>query len=463
MAKVLISYFSTYGDHSYLSIRDELIKNGNDVYLINWNNYIKTTKEWGNTKIKKEYHHLILEIIKFSPDLVLNFCFCLPVNILEKLSCPIVIIDADNPQSFWNKEYFKIFSKKNNCYFWGLESSSLNKLEKFLGTRIDKSKYMYAPMATSMQREIINYKRNICFLGSAWLRFAEIPSDEKYHFIEFCYKNYLSDFMFDYEKLLEQYNTVHNIKNKKNKFSKSKNFIQFLYWHFAGQERLQSLSVLSDLGLEVYGNTWKRLAAPYNMEVAICGHDGLISEYEQIKELYNSSKISVNFSNPQAPTGVSWRVFDIMASNSCLLVEDKPDWREYFEQYLKKETIDAVIYKDRYDMRNKAINLLNDEELRLRCVADLNNAIEKNGRWIHRFQILEKLLNIKIISNNNSKGQEIINIIRTNKIKKQNGYKLNKHFKRLVAHLKSALSIPIELCSVIYYLLFLLKKEEKDD
>ena len=46
---------------------------------------------------------------------------------------------------------------------------------------------------------------------------------------------------------------------------------------------------------------------------------------------------------------------DIMASNSCLLMEDKPDWRDLFEKYLSKETLEAVIYKDRFDMREKAI------------------------------------------------------------------------------------------------------------
>ena len=98
---------------------------------------------------------------------------------------------------------------------------------------------------------------------------------------------------------------------------------------------------------------------------------------------------------------------DIMASNSCLLMEDKPDWRDLFEKYLSKETLEAVIYKDRFDMREKAIKLLNDEELRLRCVADLNNAIEQNGRWENRFKELEKFTNIKLLNMDN-KNNEVI-------------------------------------------------------
>ncbi len=46
---------------------------------------------------------------------------------------------------------------------------------------------------------------------------------------------------------------------------------------------------------------------------------------------------------PLAKTSFSWRVMDIMASGACLLMEDKPDWRDLFEKYfiiIKKEDPD---------------------------------------------------------------------------------------------------------------------------
>lgn len=395
MAKILISYFSEYGNHTYLGMKDEFLKNGNDVFLINWNNIIERTKEWGNSIIRENFKYIKEDILAFSPDLVLNFCFILPVDVLYALNCPVLVIDADNPNSFWNTSDFKSFSMSDNCFFWGLESASKKRIELFVGHKIKDSHFIYAPMATCMNRRQLNYDRNILFLGSVWLRWAEIPSNEKYNFIEYLYEMYKTDFTCDRKKITQKY-----IKNNKSSiaYTPSEDEVEFLFWHFAGQERLRYLDVLSDLGLEIYGNTWKRIACSYNMDISKVAHDGLVSNIKDVSALYNSSKITVNFSNPQASTGVSWRVFDIMASASCLLVEDKPDWRETFEKYLSKEVLDTVIYKDRFDMREKAIRLLNDEDLRLKCVTELNNAIEQNGRWGHRFKKLEEFLGITLLN-----------------------------------------------------------------
>lgn len=411
MAKVLVSYFSEYGDSTYIGIRDELLKNGNDVFLVNWKHLIKDSSEWQETHIKNEHIGIIEDIIKFAPDLVFNFCFCCPTEIIDKLSCPICVIDADNPNCFWNKKHFIKFMDAPNCYFWALESSTKKKIENFTGKKIPKNRLMFAPMATSLHKKVLPYKRNILFLGSVWLRFAEFPSKEKYDFIKFCYENYNKNFSGDKSKLVQQYK-----KLKHSEYNATPEEMEFLFWHFAGLNRLKYLDVLSDLGLGVYGNVWTRTTAVFNMDVSLCGHDGLVSDVKEVENLYNSSKISVNFSNPQANTGVSWRVFDIMASNSCLMVEEKPDWMEYFAPHLKQETLDAIVYKDRFDLREKAKKLLNDEKLRQRCVKDLNNAIEKNGRWIHRLRDLEKFFDIKL-TNNNKKNPKNITVLEIKTIK----------------------------------------------
>ena len=49
-----------------------------------------------------------------------------------------------------------------------------------------------------------------------------------------------------------------------------------------------------------------------------------------------------------------------------------------------------------------SIKLLKDDKLRLKCVAELNNAIEKNGRWSVRFASLEKFLGIKLLKIKNA-------------------------------------------------------------
>lgn len=404
MAKVLISYFSEYGNHTYFALRDSLIENGNDVYLINWNNIIVKTKYWEDSIIPEEFKYLIDEIKNFPPDIVLNFCFILPIEILKKIKCPICIIDADNPSAFWNKNYFKIFAGKQNCFFLGGQSSSKKILEKFLNFKIDENHYIFAPVATGLKKQELPYKRNILFLGSIWLWYAEIPSKEKYEYIEYLHDIYLKDFTSDRNEIIKNYNKQRNATSYT---PVSTDEVDFFFWSFAGQERMKYLDVLSDLGLEIYGNIWKQSACCHNINISKIAHDGLVSTAEEVSELYNSSKITVNFSNPQADTGFSWRVCDIMASNSCLLVEDKPDFRERFGKYLSEETLNTVIYKDRFDMRQKAMLLLNDEALRKRCVADLNNAIEQNGRWVHFLKKAEEVTGINLISSDLKSGKYI--------------------------------------------------------
>ena len=177
--------------------------------------------------------------------------------------------------------------------------------------------------------------------------------------------------------------------------------------YYVGQDRLKFMSSIADLGFVYYGTRWWDRIAYYDFELADCFDETPKVTLEDNEWVYNTSKISINISHPQAKSSFSWRVMDIMASGACLLMEDKPDWRELFAPYLSDETLENVIYKDRFDMREKAKKLLADEELRLRCVVDLNNAIEQNGRWENRFAMLEKFLGINLL-NNKSDSPEYI-------------------------------------------------------
>ena len=91
-----------------------------------------------------------------------------------------------------------------------------------------------------------------------------------------------------------------------------------------------------------------------------------------------------------------------MASGSCLVTESKKDWMDLFGEYLSDETKRYVIYSDRYELRNNVIKLLEDEDLRSKCVGEMNRAIEENGRWSSRFASLEKLTGVKLIGCSNA-------------------------------------------------------------
>ena len=327
----------------------------------------------------------------FKPDLVLCFnAFC-PDKILNQLTCPICIFEADMPYLYNNLNGYnnlKKLLKQKNVYYIGSDSSSKIILQKYLGYQLESNKFLLLYTATGLTKKTIaEYKRNIFFCGSNWYGdFAFILENPQI-----------------YECCKTIYNKYKNIFIENSCSIKYDSFIYQYMTHIAGQKRLRYLQQLADLGLEIYGKDWKCMALSYDIELTELCHDKIIS-YNTISEYYNSSKISVNFSHPQAINSFSFRVMDIMASNSCILTEDKKDFHLLFDKYISSEVQDLILYKNRFDMREKAIKLLENENLRQKCVSECNYAIEQNGRWIHRLKELETFLGKKLVNANEKKG-----------------------------------------------------------
>jgi hypothetical protein len=414
MSRVLIIYFSEIAESMYESISTELLENGNDVFRININNprYFKIDYWGGSCSISN--NDKLDEILKFDPELVLSFNFSIPTMILNAISktCKVCIIDADNPQEFFNKKYLLLNTEK--FYYLGMQKCSLDLYKRYVSKNIYEGKnYLYFPVATSLKKEQEPIANNISFIGSNFL-YLRSPDEMPDGFYEEVglklYEQIKKDYFFSFPKAL-------NIIN--NKFNKEKslrlfNCIRNLY---IGQERLKYLSVLAPLGLNIYGLSyhWRR-SAYYDFEIAASFNETPISTIQENQKVYNTSKISVNISHPQAINSFSWRVMDIMASNSCLLMEKKQDWDDLFGQYISEEVKNAIIYKDKIDMYLKAKRLLEDEDFRKRCVFELNNSIEENGRWKHRFAVLEKFISVKLLGDKHTHYKYI-------KIEK---YKINK-------------------------------------
>lgn len=396
MANILISYFSDYGEAMYDAITDILLKNGNNVFRFNINNPAVTITKWGgesrvnNNDIKKK-------LTEFNPDIVFNFNNCLPKNCYELLNeqCKICSIDADAPDvAFWNKEAIEKY--KNRVFFLGLQSYSKTMYERYLGIKLTDKNYLYFPPATIVKNEKLKQDKNISFIGSNFYP-LEVPQNEDFYSKETLalYDALKKDYFLPFETAKKIYPNC------------SKNLFDSVKWYYCGQERLKYMEQLTDLGLTLYGvREWNRIAY-YDFELAKCFDPTPKVTIEENQWVYNTSKISINISHPLAKSSFSWRVMDIMASNSCLLMEDKPDWRDLFEKYLSKDVLNTIIYKDRFDMREKVKKLLADKALRQKCVKELNNAIEKNGRWEIRFAKLEKSLNIKLLNLKKTKGQYI--------------------------------------------------------
>lgn len=412
MANILISYYSDYGEAMYDAITNILQGNGNNIFRFNINNPSVDITTWGGKSTIVDLE-ILNKIKTFNPEIVLNFNNCLPVNAYQVLNkeCKICLIDADAPEiAFWNKDMIKPHLKQ--ILFLGLQSYSKTMYERYLKMNLTDKNYLYFPPGTVIRNEKLKQDKNISFIGSNFYPLS-VPHDEDF---------YSGGALKVYDALVKDYFLT--FENAKKIFPAcSKNLFVNIRAYYCGQERLKYMQQLTDLGFTFYGVRWWNHIAYIDFDLAKCFDQTPKISVEDNQWVYNTSKVSVNISHPLAKSSFSWRVMDIMASNACLVMEDKPDWRNLFGKYLSKETINSIIYKDRFDMRDKVKRLLSDETLRQKCVKELNNAIEQNGRWEIRFKSLEKFLGIKLL-NLNQKGK-LIRIERKENFKKKKNFLAN--------------------------------------
>lgn len=390
MSKFLMTYFSDYGETMYDAIADFLLKNGNSVIRFNINCPAVSMDKWGGFS-KLADKSVFNEILNFGPDVILNFNNSCPYNLVEALDrCEICILDADNPETFFNQEY--LIKNKNRFKFLGFQSYSKKMYEKFLSEELDESKYLYFPPATVVKAEEFPKQMNISFIGSNFYP-LRVPIEENFYSKDalWLYDQFVNDYYFSRKEAAK---TLTNYTPEE----LEKLFVD-VRAYYVGQERLKYMQAVQDLGFKFYGVRWWNKIAYYDFELAKSFDPTPKTTLTENQWVYNSSKISINISHPQAKSSFSWRVMDIMASSACLLMEKKTDWLDLFGKYLDDITLDSIIYTDRYDLRSKAKRLLNNEELRKHCVDQLHIAIESNGRWKHRFLELERFLGLKILSN----------------------------------------------------------------
>ena len=378
---ILFCYYTPGGTSYYYDFAEDLLKSGNRV--MHWNFHYEKFEG-------KNMQYILEKLNGFKPDLIFSYNNICPEDVLKKFSIPTLILDADNPEFFHNKN---IINKYEFLYYLGYQSCSKDLYKRVLGAKITDDNYLYFPTATNFQSN------------------RKTPSDIN---ISFIGSNFYRDFL---ENRVSNDSNRDTILRLSTQVSKNyyhidndveEELLNFSKYYFAGQDRLKSLSALSDLGLEIFSNSDWRDLFKYDLELANCFNQQSVVTKEENQNIYNRSKIAVNLSHPQATDSFSWRVPDIMASNACLVMEYKKDWQELFGVHISDKVKDTIIYKDRYDMRNKSIKLLEDEELRLLCVKECQNAVEKNGRWRSRISDLEKFLNIKLLNLNdeNSSGDE---------------------------------------------------------
>ncbi|MFZ3073206.1 MAG: glycosyltransferase [Thermodesulfobacteriota bacterium] len=412
MAKVLICYFFGGSRRNipslYDGLKDKFLENGNDVVLVNIDRYIKRqgfsfSLDKGRLGFFKE------KIDGFSPDLVLSFNNAFPAEMWDEVDGKLCILDADNPEYFWNKEALK--NKRERFFYLGFQRYSEQMYRSFFEGNFDLAGYAYFPPATNVKAEKLPKTNNISFIGTNFNAGSRLKSVPDKKLVSEIYLALKSDYFYNPHRLFQELSPGMD----ENRFHEIFETVKAVYIR---EDRLKYLDAIADLGLVIYGDSsWNNISS-YDLALSGRFDETPVFSLEENSRIYNSSKISINISHPQAVTSFSWRVMDIMASSSCLVMEKKPDWDELFGERLSDEVIEAIIYKDRFDMREKCKRLLSDDSLRERCVRECREAIEKKGRWEERFEILEGLLGLKLIGCENENPSYAFYALEDNELSK---------------------------------------------
>ena len=390
-------YLSIGGEVFYDGMQEALSNAGNDVFRFNALGHLSFI-DWGKEFALNEKGNRILSKIKdFSPDLILSFNAFLPEKLLYDTNCPIFLLDADNPKYFWYHDRVK--QNKDKFYYLGFQKKSLDTYKEYFN--IDEQQYLYFPAATSLKSKKTRQDKNISFIGNPFITQEYIDPSRNVKYLTIMKKIWTlnpSDLFINLDKTKKNLLKDADIEEDDLEFVLDK-LDGFHGRSAAGMHRVQFLSQISDLGLTIYGTKSWMESLFYYPDVVICYiPEAVAVTAEENENVYNSSKVSINLSHPQAISSFSWRVVDIMATNSCLVMEKKPDWEDLFGKYISKEVKEAILYNDRYDCREKIKNLLSNEKLRLKCVEECQHAIEKNGRWEYRFRDLESFIGIDLTS-----------------------------------------------------------------
>ncbi|MGL4722663.1 MAG: glycosyltransferase family protein [Desulfovibrionaceae bacterium] len=389
----------------YESLAKALSENGNNVLL--WNEWLYSAASKDSTiqlKTPLQKERAIKKINKFAPDAVISFNNIIPSDIENTIHAPIGLYDADALYLFYNKE--RLLNK--SYIYLASTRNSFNEYKKHCNAA--QNTIHYVPAATALEAHTITQDKNITFIGTNFHgnHMQNIMHPSFYS----VYSSNQALFKKARDILTENFLIDQTELNKElqKEFGAKKQTVDsicaFLLALIPKSQRLEYLRSIKDLGLSLYGGdvgSWLETFY-YDLELGLCYRPGQHYTLKDNENLYNSSKICLNISHPQAVTGFSWRVQDIMASNACLLMDPKEDFTIMFGEYYDKEILEAISFRSSQELREKCIHLLTNEDLHRSAVEQSHKAITTAGRWEHRFPTLEEAFGIPLFNKNKGMG-----------------------------------------------------------
>lgn len=389
--KILILYYQEIADENpynlfclYDSMFSELIANGNNLLLIN----MKLFKKDSFSSEVSQYSLLKKNISNFNPELVITFNNQVFKELFKITDCPITLFDADAYELFAAKQLLT-----DNLNRYTLFTLCKDWIPNYLDLGFQKNQVHFLPFATAVKKENITIDKNISFIGtlfhSASMVFAKIGDNDNIKSRLYkAYLNFLETKNYNYQECFGP------------KFA---NF-EGIDYHPFFDIRLLTLAHILDLGLTLHGAEWEHLRDIFPQ--LYCAYDSTPKySLAHNQDLYNSSKICININHPQCyGKAFGWRVFDIMASNGCLISTHSSQLQE-----MTKGWVDIPMFHTPIEARELCLKLLKEENWRLDIVEASQKYIDANCRWIDRFKQMENALEIKLINPEKKGSIDVVN------------------------------------------------------
>lgn len=336
--------------HYYNSIILAFKDRGHNVYNFITNEILCDPWNGNNVSISKDADSKAeLELKKFKPDLIISFNNSKP-SFVEKFDCPIVIAEADTVQYFSDQNLIK--KNADRYHFFYFTKDGENQIINSFNA--SKNRIFFIENATSIKSKEIDKVHEISFIGTLY----------QYH----SGKIYLKD--------------------KKN----NTDYLNYI----TAYKRKKLLLSLKDYDLKIYTN---RVPDLY-LDLLEYGKISNKHAFETItiEKIMNQSLISLNHSHEQAKNqGYSWRVLDILASNSLLITEKSSLLAKKFGKNISRQFYDSVS-----DVRGICNYFLKNKNASSDLIAEQNQIIDKFFRWEDRIKKIEDIFGLKIEKNKDS-------------------------------------------------------------
>lgn len=388
MARVLISYYRSDELSAgttlcfYESLFHELKKYGNDVLAINMAYYGIFNPNVTKNGAFESY--LVQEAVKFSPEVIIAFNHHILRAILKVLDVPVVIYDGDELRFFADLDIIKKDISRYKIF-----SIVKDWRQSYLDFGFRDNQVFYMPPGTAIVGDKdVKQDKPISFLGQRRYFLSTklnecIQQGSNIKYLYDLYQDFLKTKNYNYVDLFRK-----NVGEKSDlQFSDAD------LWPLFDQSYLIFANLL-DMGLHLGGHegAWCDIA-PFIPQIAVTHDRSRVFNLEENQNFYNTSILSLCPMHPQAKgKGFSWRCYDIMASNACLVSSSSSEL-----QGLTKGWVELPMFDTPAEAREICQNLLKDDSYRRELCAQSQEFIEQNGRWSQRFKDMEQILGLRFL------------------------------------------------------------------